>query len=70
LKPILMVGKSAIPYPLAAAALDMSESAVRVAVHRLRQRYRELLRQEISQTLSDPTQADEELRTLFTAFTE
>jgi RNA polymerase sigma-70 factor (ECF subfamily) len=48
----------------------MTESAVRVAVHRLRRRYRELLRQEISQTLSDPTQAEEELRTLFTAFTE
>jgi RNA polymerase sigma-70 factor (ECF subfamily) len=68
LKPFLMVGKSAIPYPQAAAALDMTESAVRVAVHRLRRRYRELLRQEIGQTLSDPQQAEEELRTLFSAF--
>jgi RNA polymerase sigma-70 factor (ECF subfamily) len=70
LKPFLMVGKSAIPYPQAAAALDMNESAVRVAVHRLRRRYRELLRQEISQTLSDSGQAEEELRTLFSAFSE
>ena len=70
LKPILMVGKSAIPYPQAAAALEMSEGAVRVAAHRLRRRYRELLREEISQTLSDPAQAEEELRTLFSAFSE
>ena len=70
LRPFLMVGKSAIPYPQAATALDMTESAVRVAVHRLRRRYRELLRQEISQTLSDPAQAEEELRTLFSAFAD
>ena len=56
-------------YRLKADELQMTEGATRVAVHRLRQRYRELLRQEISQTLSDPTQADEELRTLFTSFT-
>src|SRR5207253_1658535 len=56
LKPFLMVGKSAIPYAQAAAALDLTEGAVRVAVHRLRRRYRELLREEIGQTLSDPAQ--------------
>ena len=45
-------------------ALGMDEGAVRVAVHRLRKRYRELLRDEIAQTLVDPAQADEELRSL------
>ena len=70
LKPFLMVGKSAIPYAQAAAALDVTEGAVRVAVHRLRRRYRELLREEISQTLSDPVQIEEEMRALFSAFTE
>jgi RNA polymerase sigma-70 factor (ECF subfamily) len=70
LKPFLMVGKSAIPYAQAAAALDVTEGAVRVAVHRLRRRYRELLREEISQTLSDPAQIEEEMRALFSAFTE
>ncbi len=45
LKPFLMVGKSAIPYAEAGAALDLTEGAVRVAVHRLRRRYRELLRE-------------------------
>jgi len=68
LKPFLMVGKSAVPYAQAAANLDLSEGAVRVAVHRLRGRYRELLREEIPQTLSHPSQAEEELRALFGAF--
>jgi RNA polymerase sigma-70 factor (ECF subfamily) len=65
-----MVGKSAIPYSQSAEALGMTESAVRVAVHRLRRRYRELLRAEISQTLSDPGQVEEEVRALFSAFAE
>ena len=63
-----MLGRSEIPYARAAAAAAMTEGAVRVAVHRLRRRYRELLRQEISQTLSDPAQVEEEMRTLLTAF--
>ncbi len=70
LKPFLMVGKSAIPYAQAAAELGMVEGAVRVAVHRLRRRYRELLREEITQTLSDPAQVAEELRALFSAFAD
>jgi len=68
LKPFLMVGKGAIPHGEAALALNMTESAVRVAVHRLRRRYRELLREEIRQTLSDPGQVEEEMRALFSAF--
>jgi RNA polymerase sigma factor (sigma-70 family) len=70
LKPFLTLGRSAIPYAQAAAALDLTEGAVRVAVHRLRRRYRELLREEIGQTLSDPAQAEEEMRALFSAFTD
>ena len=68
LKPFLMVGKSAIPYAEAAAKLGMNESAARVAVHRLRKRYRELLREQIAQTLTDPADLDEEMRSLFRAF--
>jgi RNA polymerase sigma factor (sigma-70 family) len=67
LKPFLMVGKGEIPYGQAAAELKMSEGAVRVAVHRLRRRYRELLRDEIAQTLANPAQADEEMQALFSA---
>ena len=70
LKPFLMIGKSAIPYAQAAAALGLTEGAVRVQVHRLRRRYRELLREEIAQTLADPAQAGEEMQALFTAFAE
>jgi RNA polymerase sigma factor (sigma-70 family) len=69
LKPFLTMGRGEIPYAQAATATGQTEGAVRVAVHRLRRRYRELLRQEISQTLSDPAQVEEEMRTLFTAFT-
>ncbi|MEK7677992.1 MAG: sigma factor [Verrucomicrobiota bacterium] len=70
LKPFLMVGKSAIPYAQAAADLGLTEGAVRVAVHRLRRRYRELLREEIAQTLSEPAQVEEEMRALFSAFAD
>ena len=68
LKPFLMVGKSAIPYAQVADSLKLTEGAVRVAVHRLRVRYRELLRDEVRQTISDPTQVEEEMQTLFSAF--
>ena len=70
LKPFLMMGKSDIPYAQAAASLGLNEGAARVAVHRLRKRYRELLRQEIAQTLSEPADLEEELRALFRAFAE
>lgn len=63
-KGFLMVGEQVIPYAEAAIALGMEEGAVRVAVHRLRKRYRELLRDEIAQTLDDPSQVAEELRSL------
>lgn len=70
LKPFLMVGRSDISYAAAGAALGLAEGAVRVAVHRLRRRYGELLREEIAQTLADPAQADEEMRALFSALAE
>jgi RNA polymerase sigma-70 factor (ECF subfamily) len=60
----LMVGETAIPYAEAARALGLDEGAVRVAVHRLRKRYRALLRDEIAHTLDDPARVAEELRSL------
>ena len=68
LKIYLTVGTNNIPYAEAAAALAMSEGTVRVTVHRMRRRYRELLQQEIVQTLADPAQAEEEMRALMGAF--
>lgn len=67
LRVFLTVAKGARPYASPARALGMEEGAARVAVHRLRGRYRELLRQEIARTLADPAQADEEMRALFAA---
>jgi len=47
-----------------AERLGMTEAALRVTVHRMRKRYRELLREEILQTVADPELVDEELRHL------
>ena len=51
-------------YEVAARELHMSAGAVAVAVHRLRQRYRDVLRLEIAKTVGTPLQVDEELRHL------
>ena len=67
LKVYLTAEKSSVPYRDAAAELDMAEGAVRVAVHRLRRRYREILRDEIAQTVTSDDQIDEEIRDLFAA---
>jgi len=50
-----------------AARLGMTDGAVKVAVHRLRQRYRKLLRAEIAETVTDPTGVDVEMRHLVAA---
>ena len=52
-------------YGPAAAALGMTPAAVRVAAHRLRQRYRELLRHEIAQTVAQSGDVEDEIRDLF-----
>ena len=52
-----------------AEQLGISENAAKVAVHRLRKRYRELLRQEVAHTLADPAEIDDEIRQLFAALT-
>lgn len=56
-----------VPYRELATKLHMTEGAVKVAVHRLRQRYRELLREHIAQTVSGPEQIKDEIRALFVA---
>ncbi len=63
-KGVLMLDALAIPYAQAAQTLGLEEGAVRVAVHRLRKRYRALLGDEIAQTLDDPGQVADELRSL------
>ena len=56
--------RSAVPYAELAEKMKLSESALKVLVHRLRQRYRELLRQEVAHTVSGPDEVEEELRYL------
>jgi RNA polymerase sigma factor (sigma-70 family) len=59
--------RSTILYADLARKLQTTDGAVRVAVHRLRQRYRELLREAIAATVSQPEEIEEELRHLLQA---
>ncbi len=65
---VYLTGDSGAP-PLAEAArrLSMTEGAVKVAVHRLRERYRQALREEIGQTVADPAEVEDELEALSAA---
>jgi len=56
--------KKSAPYAELAERLGMKEEAVRVSVHRLRQRYRQLLREEIAQTVAEPSEVNDELEYL------
>ena len=60
----LTAGRGGIDYAAIAAKLGMNEGAARVAAHRLRKRFREIYRAEISQTLSQEADIDAELRHL------
>jgi RNA polymerase sigma-70 factor (ECF subfamily) len=62
-----LTGEKAGPYEQLAGQLDMTTGAIKVAVHRLRNRYRELLREEIARTLGDAGDIDDEIRNLFSA---
>jgi RNA polymerase sigma factor (sigma-70 family) len=64
LKPWLLGEVETLSQAEAGRRLGMSEGAVKVAVHRLRKRFRELVKAEIAQTVDDPAQVQEELRYL------
>ena len=67
LKESLTGDGSSRTYAEIAADLDMTELAVKVAVHRLRRRYQEIIRAAIAQTVASPDEVDDELRDLFAA---
>jgi RNA polymerase sigma-70 factor (ECF subfamily) len=67
LKPWLTGDTENLSQADAARQLGLNESAVKVAIHRLRRRFRETIKAEIGQTLSDRSQVDEELGQLLTA---
>jgi len=60
----LVSGDSPEGYREAAAALEIGESAVRVAVHRMRRRYGAILREEVAHTVQHPEEVEGELRHL------
>lgn len=67
LKDCLMAARGGIDYAALAARLGVAENSARVAAHRLRKRFRELYREEISRTLADGADLDAELRHLAAA---
>lgn len=64
LRGCLQGDRSGPAYATVAAQCGMSEGAVKVAVHRMRHRYGELLRETIARTVSGPAEVDQELRYL------
>ena len=67
LKPTLTEASRTVAYAEMATRLATTEGAVKVAVHRLRQRYRELLRAEIAETVATAGEVEDEIRNLFAA---
>jgi len=65
LKAYLTGDQPQLSYAETASDMGTSEGAVKVAVHRLRRRFRDLVRDEIAQTLSSPEEIDDELQHLF-----
>jgi RNA polymerase sigma-70 factor (ECF subfamily) len=69
-KPVLSGDSPGVSYAELARSLNTTEGALKVAVHRLRQRYGELVRAEIAQTVADPKDVGQELQELLTALRE
>ena len=64
LRPCLGAEREDVSYPTLSRTLGVPEPTVKRLVHRLRQRYRELLREEVEQTVNDPAEVDDEIRHL------
>ncbi len=65
LRVCLLGERGSVTYAQIGTALQMTEGAVKVAVHRLRQRYRELFREEVAHTVEEPSDINDEVRHLF-----
>lgn len=66
---VFLLGKADAPYAALAREMNTSEGALKVAIHRLRKRYRDLFRQEIADTVADPAEVESELRYLASVLT-
>lgn len=70
LKVFLTADRAAITYADVAAQLGLNEGAARVAVHRLRRRFREIFREEVAHTVAAAEDADEEMWHLLAALAD
>jgi DNA-directed RNA polymerase specialized sigma24 family protein len=66
-RPVILGREAAPSYAQISAKLGMSETTLKVTVHRYRARYRALLRDEIGRTVSDPADVEQEITTLIEA---
>ncbi len=64
---VFLLGQAEIPYAELARDMGATEGGLKVAIHRLRKRYRVLFLREIAETLADPAEVDSEIRFLFSA---
>jgi RNA polymerase sigma factor (sigma-70 family) len=69
-KECLTADRGSLDYPSLAARTGMSEGALRVAIHRLRKRFREVFREEVANTVPDPLEIDGEMRHLMAALSD
>ena len=67
LKCYLMESKGTMPFAELASQMGVSEAALKTSVHRLRKRYGEIIREEVSHTVADPSDVEDEIRYLLTA---
>jgi RNA polymerase sigma factor (sigma-70 family) len=70
LKPHLWREDDATPYAQLATSFGMTVAALKVRLHRLRQRYRDLLREEIAQTVAEPAEIEGEINYLIRVMSE
>jgi RNA polymerase sigma-70 factor (ECF subfamily) len=66
---VLLLDQAETPYAALAREMGASEGAIKVAIHRLRKRYRDLFRLEIAETVADPAEVESELRYLAAVLT-
>jgi len=69
MRPVLTTDREAIDYAAMGHKLGITETAARVAAHRLRQRYRQLIRAEVAATVAAPEEVEAEMRHLFRVLT-
>jgi DNA-directed RNA polymerase specialized sigma24 family protein len=67
LSPLLTVERDEVSYATLSAALGVTETAVRRQLHKMRQRYRWLLRDEVAHTVENPADVEDEIRHLCAA---